>query len=113
MINRAAVILKYKGPMVKWICDSDPYNKDFSISMEDANEERTVYLVDDREADHIEEWIKLNFRALFESELENWYTDESLWPAGRNLELFNEWFEVKCHSMIVDTVEGPIVDDED
>lgn len=34
MINRAAVILKYKNPVVKLINETDPFNKDFKINLE-------------------------------------------------------------------------------
>ena len=87
MINRAAVILKYKTPAVKWVNDADT-------------------------PDIFNQWIKKNFKAFFENELEGWYTDERLWPKKRNLKLFYEWFEVECHSVIVDTVDLPIEDDE-
>ncbi len=54
----------------------------------------------------------MNYEALFESELEEWYTDEKLWPKKRDIKLFHEWFEVECHTVIIDTIEGPIEDDE-
>lgn len=44
VINRAAVILKYKPPFVQWINESDPYDDNPGITMEEANEDRTVYL---------------------------------------------------------------------
>ena len=28
------------------------------------------------------------------------------------MKLFDEWFKVECHTMIFDTVGGPIEDDE-
>jgi hypothetical protein len=28
------------------------------------------------------------------------------------LKLFKKWFEVQCHTVLIDTVEEPIVDDE-
>ena len=51
MINRAAVILKYKEPAVKWINDADPYNENPGISLESINEENTVYLISNQDAD--------------------------------------------------------------
>jgi hypothetical protein len=115
MINRAAVILRYKEPAVAWINEADPINDNAGISIESANEERTVYLIRDTDADtpaDVEEWIRLNYEVLFESELEGWYTDEKLWPKNRSIKLFRNWFDVECHTVIVDTVESPIEDDE-
>ena len=115
MINRAAVILKYKEPAVKWINDADPYNENPGISLESVNEENTIYLISNQDADSstiLRKWLNLNYKALFESELEEWYTDEKLWPKKRDLKLFHEWFEIQCHTVIIDTVEGSIEDDE-
>ena len=114
MINRAAILLKYKAPAVKWINDADPYNVDPGISLESVNEDRNVYLIKDEDADGpeaIAQWIKMNYEALFEKELKCWYTDENLWPKKRNLELFREWFDVDYHTVIEDTVGLPIKDD--
>ena len=116
MINRAAVILKHKAPAVQWIKDADPCDDGSQISLEEANRECTVYLINDQDADDdkaLARWIKANFAALFETELEGWYTDESLWPQKRTLKLFHKWFDVECHTVIEDTVGTPIMDEED
>ena len=115
MINRAAIILKYKEPAIKWINDADPYNENPGISLESVNEENTVYLISDQDADSpdvLKNWIQLNYEALFEHELDGWYTDENLWPKKRDLKLFHKWFEIEIHTVIIDTVGLPIKDDE-
>ena len=115
MINRAAIILKYREPAVLWINESDPFDEAPGVDLETVNEERTVYLISDADADTpdmLDAWLALNFLALFESELEGWYTDPSLWPQDITLALFHAWFEVECHTVIVDTVDGALVDDE-
>jgi len=112
MINRAAVILKYKAPFIQWVNDADPYKDNPGITLESENKDCTVYLILEDDAEKLEEWISLNFEQLFESEIEDWYTDESLWPKKRNRKLFDEWFDVECHSVLIDTVDGKIIDDE-
>ena len=115
MINRAAIILKYKSPAVQWINKADPYNADPGILLKSVNEDRKVYLIMDEDAtglEAIEQWIKMNYEALFENELKGWYTDERLWPEDRSLELFKAWFDVECHSVIEDTVDGPVEDED-
>ncbi|MCP3888985.1 MAG: hypothetical protein GY702_08955 [Desulfobulbaceae bacterium] len=47
-----------------------------------------------------------------ESEIEDWYTDESLWPKNRDRKLFDEWFDVECHGVLIYTVGSKIIDDE-
>ena len=112
MINRAAVILKCKKPFIKWMNETDPYEKDPGITLDEANKERTIYLIADDDAENFENWISLNYMQLFENELEAWYTDESLWPKRRDKKLFDEWFNAEYHSVLIDTVEGSIFDDE-
>ncbi len=112
MINRAAVILKYKAPFIQWVNDADPYKDNPGITLESENKDCTVYLILEDDAEKLEEWISLNFEQLFESEIEDWYADESLWPENRNRKLFDEWFDVECHSVLIDTVDGKIIDDE-
>ncbi len=112
MVNRAAVLLRYKEPILRWIKEADPLDDSAEITLSIVNEERTVYLVSDGEAENIDKWIRANYSVLFESELEGWYADESLWPKKRDLKIFTEWFEVECHSVVLDTVGGRIFDDE-
>lgn len=115
MLNRAALLLRYKEPAIRWINDADPSPSGKEVTLEDANSDRSVYLISDEDADTSEavrSWLEANFRTIFESELEGWYTDPGLWPSQLTLELFDDWFSVECHSMLFDTVGGAIVDDE-
>ena len=112
MVNRGAVILKYKEPFVRWINEADPIKGKSEITMSHANEDRTVYLITDADAENVGKWIRKNHVALFENELGGWYNDETLWPGNRDYKTFKEWFEVECHSVITDTVGGEIYDDE-
>ncbi|MFP4367570.1 MAG: hypothetical protein ACLFQA_10790 [Bacteroidales bacterium] len=112
MVNRGAVILRYKASFIKWIVETDPTEKKIEITVDQANKERPVYLISDDDAENVEHWLSENHEYLFENELEGWYTDESLWPQKRDYKTFNEWFEVECHSMLIDTVGGEIIDDE-
>ncbi|TDR52723.1 hypothetical protein DFP85_11147 [Halomonas ventosae] len=114
MLNRSALLLRYKTPAVKWINDADPAPSGGSVTLEEINSDLTVYLISDEVAESPEEvrrWVKANWCSLFESELEGWYTDPTLWPK-RTLKRFDEWFDVECHSMLVDTIGTPIEDDE-
>jgi hypothetical protein len=115
MVNRAALILRYKEPAVRWINEADPDPDAISISLADANRERTVYLISDEDGDTdaaVRQWVKNNFRTLWETELGGWYTDEELWPEDRTLKKFDQWFDVECHTMLMDIVGEPIIDDE-
>lgn len=113
MINRAAVILRYKEPFIKWINESDPYYDNPAITSGNANDDSTVYLVSVEDGENIAQWISSNYEVLFENELEDWYTDESLWPRQRDRKAFDAWFDVECHTVIIDTLAVLIRDDEE
>ncbi len=110
MLNRAALIISYREPFVQWINEADPAKKKPAITVEQANEDGTVYLISDEDGEAHEEWLALNFDTLFESELSDWYTNRSLWPANRDREMFDEWITVRCHTMIYDTLDEPLID---
>lgn len=117
MINRAAIILKYKEPAIRWVNNSDPNDGDDAteVTAEEINRERIVYLITDEDADtdeSVSHWIEVNYLTLFENELDGWVSDESMWPQNLSLDMFYEWFEVECHTLIVDTVGEPIEDEE-
>jgi hypothetical protein len=41
---------------------------------------------------------------LFEMELKDWNRDPSGWPEERTAEMFDDWFDIKVHSMLWDLV---------
>lgn len=115
MVNRAAVILKYKEPAIRWINGADPYRNNPCITADSVNTDRTVYLISDEDGDTkeaVDRWIKRNLSDLFESELEGWYTDPSLWPEKRTMKLFRQWFEIEYHTVLIDTVDSAIYDND-
>lgn len=116
MINRAAILLRLKAPAIAWVNAYVPAEDGSEITLEDANREGTVYLValEDTETwDMVEEWVILNYRDLFEAELEEWSTDPALWPDDRSYRVFQEWFDVECHTVILDTVGTEIYDEDE
>lgn len=83
--------------------------------MEQVNTDRTVYLISDEDGNGdaaVARRVWANYERLFESELEGWYTDTSLWPENRTWEMFCDRFEIEWHSVIIDTVDGALYDDD-
>ena len=112
MINRAAVLVRLKQPFIDWINSADPEDTREPVSLEEANEERTIYLIAEDEAEVVDKWLELNYVQIFECELEDWVMDSSLWPEDLSKEKFDEWCSIECHSVIMDTVGDVIEDDE-
>lgn len=111
MLNRSALILRYKQPFIDWINGVDPSQSDV-VTSADLEQERTVYLVEVEDQKELEAWLERNHRALFEEELFGWYTDPALWPSERSLELLREWCFFELHSLVIDTGSSPLEEDD-
>jgi hypothetical protein len=110
MLNRAALILRYKQAFVDWINAADPSPTWPALTLAEANQEHTVYLVEDE--DELAQWLVRHHQELFEEELNGWYTDPALWPRDRSLKTLREWCSFELHTVVVDTSESPLEDDE-
>ena len=112
MINRSALVLTAKQPFLDWL-QSLPDPGEAETTLEDVNRERTTHLLPDYDMlDEEEQLLERFYDIIFEMELEGWWTDESHWPADRDLSLFKQWFHYEFHSVVVDLVDGPLIDDE-
>jgi hypothetical protein len=100
---------------VRWINDADPSLSENPRTLEGANEERTVYLIDDAaggDPENLERWLKRDYANLFAMELEDWYTDTALLPPVRNYRLFREWFDPECHTVVIDAFPSDLIDED-
>ena len=112
MLNRAALIVRYRQPFIDWINAVDPFPGSHVLTLSDVNNEHTVYLVEIEDGAELPGWLALNHRVLFEHELEGWYTDPTLWPKDRSLKVLERWCSFELHTVVVDTGSSPLADDE-
>lgn len=105
VINRSVAILKPNQPFLDWLAEV-PDPEPLELTLGDLRHDCTALLIPDfdDEADALG-YIYASFEELFEMELDAWYNDESLWPADRTLEMFEEWFDIEIHSMVTDMAE--------
>ncbi len=110
MLNRSALILRSKQPLVDWLNAADP--RGAKTTLEEANQDNTVYLIEVEDEEELEIWLKENAERLFADELSGWLTDENLWPKKLNLETLKKWFDIQWHSLVLDTGLTRLEDDE-
>ena len=48
------------------------------------------------------------WKIFFEHSLNEWFTDETMWPKNRTRKMFHEWFDIEFHSMVWDMEEEPL-----
>lgn len=111
MLNRAALLVRYKQPFVDWINQADT-NPSHTVTLADVERERTVYLVEVEDEEGLGIWLQVNHGTLFEDELHGWYTDPALWPSDRSLKVMREWCSFELHTVVVDTGASPLDDDD-
>ncbi|WP_028102826.1 hypothetical protein [Pseudoduganella violaceinigra] len=101
-LNRAAIFLLPKQPVLDWILQVDP--NPLAITLEGLRKEPELFLVSQSMETHEDalRWVNQNWRACFENYLMDWFTDESMWPQGRSRKLLHEWFDVHFSSMVWD-----------
>lgn len=103
-INRQAALVRVKQPFVDWINEVErSTGSSDKFDLEQVNDECHVYLL--RHFDMLEdtdEYFTAFKEDIFENELAAWYTDPSLWPRQRTSDVFDDWFEVTYHSMLLD-----------
>lgn len=112
-IDRSAFVLIPKQPMFDWIMEVDPVPA--SLTLEDIRKDPDIFMVQQEKVEtHVDAdaWISKHWKPLFEHVLNDWYTDEKLWPKNRTVKMFREWFDVQFHSMIWD-LEGAQITHED
>lgn len=103
-LNRAAIVVRHKEPFIDWLTSIDQENE--YIEME---QDLNCYLVPDfDELDELQDFLKGQFDNIFRNELNDWYTDQELWPENRSFEVFQEWFAFNVHATVFDLTESEL-----
>jgi hypothetical protein len=110
-INRSAIVVRPARPFLNWLHQVDPTSA--HLTLEDLQREPTIYLV--AECDSQEqaiEYLGESVRDIFEEQLDGWYRVPAVWPAKRDAAMFQSWFEISFHSMIVDICDDALEHEE-
>ena len=82
------------------------------MALAEVEREPTVYLIPEGKAKP-ESYIRRHYKAMFDEELNSWYTDPEMWPKDRSLKTFKKFFTVQVATMVYDLGKGMIVPEED
>ena len=112
-INRAALFLAPRKPMIEWIKEVMPAHQgDLSNPLEHDN--GRIYLIPEfDDAGELIEWLKENYEPVFENELYSWCTNPEYWPRERTWEMFLEWLYISFQSMVMDSLGSRITKDQE
>ena len=100
-VKRTAVRVKPKQPYIDW---ANGLDEDGVKLGTEYTPEGTIYLVDDLAEGRSD--LEPYFDILFEEELNAWHRREEDWPQERDFALFQAWFEIEIHSLVLDLKGG-------
>jgi hypothetical protein len=107
-LNRSAVVVKPKQPLLDWLHAADPTSQD--LSLRDLVREPTIYLFPECDTQaELDDALRERCEEIFTQQLAGWFNDETTWPQDRALEVFRRWFDFQYHSMLVDLCDDPLV----
>ena len=110
-INRQVAIIKPKAPYVDWI-NTLPGTVD-PTTVDNLQTDCTALLLPHFDTDEESlNYLKKNFRTIFEYELYGWHTDKGSWPNKLTFKQFQEWFNIEFHSEVIDLGKGSIAIEE-
>jgi len=114
-VNRAALLITPKQPYADW-ANQLPDRSEGEIAQlhtpESMSDEPAVYLIPEPPAHDNYKYVNKNWAELFEMQLEGWYLDPDAWPTNRTKKMFDEWFDIKVSSLVLDLGDGPIERDD-
>lgn len=104
-INRTVVTISPKQPYLDWANSFE----DDGPELDPSESLSTALLIPDRYDEFsYEKFIKQNYVAIFEAELEAWMSDPEGWPKKRSYKKFNEWFKVRVSDTVIDFGSDPV-----
>jgi hypothetical protein len=105
LVNRCAMVIKPKEPYAEWANWS-------ATSFEPLAELRRsakVVLLPSTVFENRDAFLAEYAQTLFEIELAAWASNQKLWPPIRNAAVFQEWFEITFHALVVDFFEIELI----
>ena len=104
-INRTVLLVTPNQPYIDW---ANSFEDGGPLFKEDSNRGTAILIPDTYDEYNYENWVKKNWRQIFEEELESWMLDTSYWPEKLTYKMFKKWFTVLVADMVIDLGKKPI-----
>ncbi len=106
-IDRMALVFQPKKAFIDWLksITEGGFEEGDSLSEMTMITEPTVVLIPIIEDDEaFNEYVLTHYLGWLTYELSSWSTNEDEWPEGRDLEAFQNYFDINVHSLVIDNV---------
>ena len=112
-INRYALVITPSEALLKWAISETPSLSE-EVDPEDQSDLATVYLLPDfDDIEDAEDWVEANYVDLLETLLEEWITDESVWPDKMEFRHLEKYADYNLTNMVIDTVDASYDSEEE
>jgi len=98
-INRNILVVEPTEVFLEWAKRSP--DDDMELTMRELVADMTAFLIPEQDVD-AENWLRRNFKTIFDIELDGWCTDPSFWPKDRSIKTFRKFFRVHYCSSVID-----------
>jgi len=105
-LDRFVALIRPREPFLDWL-RSVPDFEDLEFTLEQVRGDSTALLIPQFDDD--EEAVAFVYRIweeVFMAELDAWTEEKALWPQGRTIEMFMEWFDVEIHTTVAEIEES-------
>ena len=107
IVNRNMFIVKPKQPYVDLI--NAQTDQETPVSLSYFRRDCHTFLIPEVLGDdEAYEYIQAFKLEMFAFELNSWSRDPMFWPKRRTPAMFDEWFDLEFHSMIIDMEKTPL-----
>jgi len=108
MINRSAVVIRYREAFRDWLRSIGVEEEEF-----EDHADRSVYLVGECEyPEDQSEVLQESASAIFYEEVSAWHLDSEHYPDFNDFDLFKAWFDTEFFDMVSDALDGPLTKSE-
>ena len=108
MINRSAVVVRYREAFCDWLRSIGVEEEEFQ-----DHADKSVYLIGECEyPEDQDEVLRESASAIFYEEVSAWHLESEQYPDFNDFTLFATWFETEFFDMVYDALDGPLTKSE-
>ncbi len=108
MLNRSAVVVRYKEAFRDWLRSIGVEEEEFK-----DHGDNSVYLIGECDVpEDQEEVLRESSSVIFQEEVSAWHLDSEHCPDFNDFALFSEWFETEFFDMVSDALDEPLTESD-
>jgi hypothetical protein len=108
-INRTVITIIPKQPYINW---ANSFGDDGPKMSMNSIHATSLLIPEKYDEFTYEQFLKKNYKIIFEEELASWITDPDTWPSKMDYNTFTQWFHIIVSDTVLDLGKEPIAAEE-